>query len=281
MSSLYARRRARNAVAVTASIFVTVLGLAVLAAILFSVIGNGLAALSPRLFTESTPPPGASGGLLNAIVGSLLLNGVAVLLGTPLGILAGTYLAEYARGTAFAAAVRFISDLLLSAPSILLGLFAYQMVVLPMGHFSAWAGSVALALIVIPVVVRTTEDMLLLVPMELREAGIGLGAPYWRVVTKISYRAAGAGMLTGVLLAVARISGETAPLLFTALNNQFWSADMNAPIANLPVVIFQFAMSPYDEWRELAWAGALLITLAVLGLNVLARTLLPQSRGNG
>jgi phosphate transport system permease protein len=280
MAALYARRRARNGVAVAASIAVTLLGLAVLAAILVSVIGHGVAALSPRLFTESTPPPGSSGGLLNAIVGSLLLNLVAVAFGTPLGVLAGTYLAEFGRGTRFGSVVRFVNDLLLSAPSILLGLFAYEALVVTMGHFSGWAGSFALSLIVIPVVVRTTEDMLMLVPMELREAGIGLGAPYWRVVTMVCYRAARAGMLTGILLAVARISGETAPLLFTALNNQFWSANMNAPIANLPVVIFQFAMSPYDEWRELAWAGALLITAAVLGLNILTRAILPQSKGN-
>lgn len=280
MAALYARRRARNGVAVAASIAVTLLGLAVLAAILVSVIGHGVEALSPRLFTESTPPPGSSGGLLNAIVGSLLLNLVAVAFGTPLGVLAGTYLAEFGRGTRFGSVVRFVNDLLLSAPSILLGLFAYEALVVTMGHFSGWAGSFALSLIVIPVVVRTTEDMLLLVPMELREAGIGLGAPYWRVVTMVCFRAARAGMLTGILLAVARISGETAPLLFTALNNQFWSANMNAPIANLPVVIFQFAMSPYDEWRELAWAGALLITAAVLGLNILTRAILPQSKGN-
>lgn len=276
----YARRRARNLVAVGLSILVTLFGLAILALILVSIVRHGIAAISPALFTESTPPPGASGGLLNAIVGSLLLNTVAVVFGTPLGVMAGTYLAEFGRDSRLSDVVRFVNDMLLSAPSILLGLFAYEAMVVTLGHFSGWAGSFALSLIVIPVVVRTTEDMLLLVPMELREAGIGLGAPYWRVVSTVCYRAAGAGMLTGVLLAVARISGETAPLLFTALNNQFWSANMNAPIANLPVVIFQFAMSPYDEWRELAWAGALLITVAVLGLNILTRAALPQPKGN-
>jgi phosphate transport system permease protein len=279
-SPRYARRRARNMVAVGLSILVTLFGLVVLALILVSIVRHGIAAISPTLFTASTPPPGASGGLLNAIVGSLVLNTVAVLFGTPLGVLAGTYLAEFGRDSRLSDVVRFVNDMLLSAPSILLGLFAYEVMVVTLGHFSGWAGSFALSLIVIPVVVRTTEDMLLLVPMELREAGIGLGAPYWRVVSTVCYRAAGAGMLTGVLLAVARISGETAPLLFTALNNQFWSANMNAPIANLPVVIFQFAMSPYDEWRELAWAGALLITVAVLGLNILTRAALPQPKGN-
>jgi phosphate transport system permease protein len=277
---IYGRRRARNMVAVGASILVTVFGLAVLALILTSILRHGIAAISLTLFTESTPPPGAHGGLLNAIVGSLLLNSVAVVFGTPLGILAGTYLAEFGRGSRFSDMVRFINDMLLSAPSILLGLFAYETVVVTLGHFSGWAGSFALSLIVIPVVVRTTEDMLLLVPMELREAGIGLGAPYWRVVTMVCYRAARAGMLTGILLAVARISGETAPLLFTALNNQFFSLDLDRPMSNLPTVIFQFAMSPYDEWRDLAWAGALLITAAVLGLNIMTRAILPQSKGN-
>jgi phosphate transport system permease protein len=280
VTALYRRRRGRNAVAVALSVLVTLLGLAVLGVILVSVVHHGLSALSLRLFTESTPPPGSAGGLLNAIIGSQHINLVAVLFGTPIGILAGTYLAEFGRGGRFAAVVRFVNDMLLSAPSILLGLFAYEVLVVTMGHFSGWAGAFALSLIVIPVVVRTTEDMLLLVPMELREAAIGLGAPYWRVVGSVCYRAAGAGMLTGVLLAVARISGETAPLLFTALNNQFWSLNMNAPIANLPVVIFQFAMSPYDEWRGLAWAGALLITVTVLGLNIATRAILRQPKGS-
>jgi phosphate transport system permease protein len=220
-----------------------------------------------------TPPPGAAGGLLNPIVGSLILTVLAVLIGTPIGILAGTYMAEYGRHDRLTFIVRFINDILLSAPSIVVGLFIYEVMVAPMGHFSGLAGAVALAVIVIPVVVRTTEDMLLLVPDPLREAATALGTPRAVVIRRVCYRAARAGMLTGVLLAVARISGETAPLLFTALNNQFWSLDLNAPVSSLPVVIFQFALSPYSDWQKLAWTGALIITLAVLALSIIARAL--------
>jgi phosphate transport system permease protein len=234
---------------------------------------NGIGAISFSLVAEMTPPPGSKGGLLNAIAGSLMMTGIATAIGTPTGILAGTFLAEYARTSRFGELVRFINDILLSAPSIIVGLFVYELMVVRMSHFSAWAGSVALAIIMIPVIVRTTEDMLRLVPSALREAATALGAPKWRVIVTVAYRAAVQGMLTGVLLAVARISGETAPLLFTALNNQFWSANLNAPMANLPVVIFQFAMSPYADWQTLAWGGALLITASILVLNISARML--------
>ncbi|MBX6321559.1 MAG: phosphate ABC transporter permease PstA, partial [Rhodospirillaceae bacterium] len=220
-----------------------------------------------------TPPPGSDGGLLNAIVGSLLMTAIAVLVGTPLGLLAGTYMAEYGRHTRLTAVVRFVNDILLSAPSIVVGLFVYEVMVARMGHFSAWAGAAALAVIVVPVVVRTTEDMLLLVPDQLREAAAALGAPRCMVIARVAYRAAGAGLVTGGLLAVARVSGETAPLLFTALNNQFWSIDLDAPMASLPATIFQFALSPYEDWQRLAWAGALVITFAVLALSILARAL--------
>jgi phosphate transport system permease protein len=249
----------------------TVLGLLWLVLVLWTLLVNGIVALGPALFSQMTPPPGSSGGLLNAIFGSVLMTAIATLAGTPTGILAGTFLAEYARGSRFGDAVRFVNDILLSAPSIIIGLFVYEAVVIQIGHFSGWAGALALAIIVVPVVVRTTEDMLRLVPDSLREAAAALGAPRWKVIVMIAYRAALQGMLTGVLLAVARISGETAPLLFTALNNQFWSADLNAPLANLPVVIFQFAMSPYADWQTLAWGGALLITAAILFLNITAR----------
>ncbi|MEO7727362.1 MAG: phosphate ABC transporter permease PstA, partial [Burkholderiales bacterium] len=225
------------------------------------------------LFSQMTPPPGSAGGLLNAIVGSVLMATTATLIGTPVGILAGTYLAEYGRRGWLAPATRFINDILLSAPSIVIGLFIYSVYVAQVRHFAGWGGAFALALIVIPVVVRTTDDMLKLVPDSLREAAIALGAPNWKMVVFVSYRAARAGIITGILLAVARISGETAPLLFTALNNQFWSLNMNQPMSNLPVVIFQFAMSPYPDWHRLAWGGAILITLGVLALNIIARTL--------
>jgi len=225
------------------------------------------------VFTEMTPPPGAAGGLLNPIVGSLLMTGLAVLIGTPIGMLAGTYMAEYGRYDRLTHVVRFINDILLSAPSIVIGLFIYEVMVAPMGHFSGWAGAVALAVIVIPVVVRTTEDMLTLVPNPLREAASALGIARSIVIRRISYRAARAGMITGVLLAVARISGETAPLLFTALNNQFWNLNLNAPMPSLPVVIFQFALSPYKDWQKLAWTGALIITFSVLLLSIIARML--------
>jgi phosphate transport system permease protein len=241
--------------------------------ILGTLVYEGISGLSFAVFTEMTPPPGAAGGLLNPIMGSLILTVLAVLIGTPIGILAGTYMAEYGRYSPLTSIVRFINDILLSAPSIVIGLFIYEIVVAPMGHFSGLAGAVALAVIVIPVVVRTTEDMLLLVPNPLREAAAALGLPRAVVIWRVCYRAAQAGMITGVLLAIARITGETAPLLFTALNNQFWSLDLNAPMASLPVVIFQFALSPYKEWQQLAWTGALIVTFTVLALSIIARLL--------
>lgn len=272
-TSLYRRRRWRNYLATALSIGAAVFGLTWLVLILLVLVVKGVGGLSLAVFTEMTPPPGSAGGLLNPIVGSLILTFLAVLLGTPLGILAGTYMAEYGRYSKITMVVRFINDILLSAPSIVVGLFVYEIMVATMGHFSAWAGAVALAMIVIPVVVRTTEDMLLLVPNTLREASAALGMPQWLVIKNVAYRAARAGIITGVLLAIARITGETAPLLFTALNNQFFSWDLNAPMASLPVVIFQFALSPYADWQQLAWTGALLITAAVLGLSILARAL--------
>ena len=238
---------------------------------------NGFAALSPTLFTQTTPPPGSAGGLANAIFGSVVIVGVATFISTPIGIMAGIYLAEFGKAGWLAQVTRFINDILLSAPSIVIGLFVYTVYVAKVGHFSGWAGSAALALIAIPVVVRTTENMLRLVSGSLREAAIALGAPMWKVILKVTLKAVRGGVMTGVLLAVARMSGETAPLLFTALNNQFWSANMDQPMANLPVVIFQFAMSPFEDWKTLAWAGALLITLAVLVINILARTVFRQS----
>jgi phosphate transport system permease protein len=273
MTSLYAARRRRNGIAMGLSLAATLFGLGWLVLILGVLISEGLSGLSLRVFTEMTPPPGADGGLLNPIVGSLIMTTLAVLIGTPIGILAGTYMAEYGRYEPLTSVVRFINDILLSAPSIVIGLFIYEVMVAPMGHFSGLAGAVALAIIVIPVVVRTTEDMLLLVPNTLREAAAALGLPRAVIVTRIAYRAARAGMLTGVLLAIARISGETAPLLFTALNNQFWSVNLNAPMASLPAVIFQFALSPYKDWQKLAWTGALIITLTVLALSIVARVL--------
>jgi len=269
--SRYLRRRMTNAVAVSLAVATTLFGLFWLVWILWTLLHLGLGGLGPKLFAVSTPPPGSDGGLANAIVGSLLMTAVAVVVGAPVGVLAGTYLAEYSRAPRLASTVRFVNDILLSAPSILIGLFIYEVMVVHMGHFSGWAGAMALAIIVLPVVVRTTEDMLRLVPTSLREAAAALGAPRWKVTVMISYRAARAGIVTGILLAIARITGETAPLLFTALNNQFWSLDLNAPLANLPVVIFQFAMSPYDDWQKLAWAGSLLLTLGVLTLNIIAR----------
>ena len=269
--NLYARRRSTNTLVLALSLGATAIGVIALAAILWTLIGEGIAGMSLALFTQTTPPPGSKGGLMNAIYGSLIMTGLATLIGTPVGILAGTYLSEYARHNKLGEVVRFINDLLLSAPSIIIGLFVYELMVVRMGHFSAWAGSVALAIIVIPVVVRTSENMLNLVPIALREAAAALGAPKWKVVVMVSYRAALQGRITGVMLAVARIAGETAPLLFTALNNQFFSTNMNAPMANLPVVIFQFALSPYTDWQSLALAGALLITIAILILNILAR----------
>jgi phosphate transport system permease protein len=273
MSRIYAARRRRNGIAMVLSLTATAFGLGWLVLILGELLWNGLSGLSLSVFTEMTPPPGAAGGLLNPIMGSLILTVLAVLIGTPIGVLAGTYMAEYGRYSPLTTVVRFINDILLSAPSIVIGLFIYEIVVAPMGHFSGLAGAVALAVIVIPVVVRTTEDMLMLVPNPLREAAAALGLPRAVVIWRVCYRAAQAGMITGVLLAIARITGETAPLLFTALNNQFWSLDLNAPMASLPVVIFQFALSPYQEWQQLAWTGALIITFTVLTLSVIARIL--------
>jgi phosphate transport system permease protein len=271
-NNLYRRRKFVNKLGLFASLFAMVLGLFVLLWILFILFKNGFAGLSLAIFTESTPAPGTpGGGLANAIVGSLMMVGVSVLISTPIGILAGVYLAEFGDDNKLAAVTRFVVDIMLSAPSIVLGLFVYAVLVAQVKHFSGWAGSFALALIAIPVVLKTTENMLRLVPGSLREAAFALGAPHWKVTNYVTLRAARSGVMTGLLLALARISGETAPLLFTALNNQFFSTNMNAPMANLPVVIFQFAMSPYDNWVSLAWAGALLITLSVLVLNIIAR----------
>ena len=273
--TLYRRRQLSNKVGLTLSMGAMGLGLAVLLWILFVLFSNGLAALDWNLFTQSTPAPGSEGGgLANAIVGSLLMVGFSVLVSTPIGVFAGVYLAEYGDTSKTAELTRFVTDIMLSAPSIVLGLFVYAIAVATLGGFSGWAGSLALSLIAVPVVVRTTENMLSLVPGSLREAAFALGAPRWKVATLITLRAAKSGVVTGLLLAVARISGETAPLLFTALNNQFFNTDMTKPMANLPVVIFQFAMSPYDNWIRLAWAGALLITLSVLALNIVARVYL-------
>ena len=273
-TNLYRRRKFVNKLGLFASMLAMVLGLFVLLWILFILFKNGFAGLSLAIFTESTPAPGTpGGGLANAIVGSLMMVGVSVLISTPIGIFAGVYLAEFGDDNKLASVTRFVTDIMLSAPSIVLGLFVYAVLVAQVKHFSGWAGSLALALIAIPVVLKTTENMLRLVPGSLREAAFALGAPHWKVTNYVTLRAARAGVMTGLLLALARISGETAPLLFTALNNQFFSTNMNAPMANLPVVIFQFAMSPYDNWVSLAWAGALLITLSVLALNIVARVL--------
>lgn len=270
--TLYRKRRMTNAVGLTLSMGSMVLGLAVLTWILFVLLSQGLAALDLNLLTHDTPAPGSEGGgLRNAIVGSLMMVTFTVLISTPIGILSGIYLSEYGDESLTAGLTRFVTDLMLSAPSIVLGLFVYAIAVATVGTFSGWAGTLALSLIAVPVVVRTTENMLRLVPGSLREAAFALGAPRWKVALMVTLRAAQSGVMTGLLLAIARISGETAPLLFTALNNQFFSADMSKPLANLPVVIFQFAMSPYENWIRLAWGGALLITLAVLLLNIAAR----------
>jgi len=273
----YRRRLFVNRFNLVMSLATMAVGMGFLLWILFVLFANGFAALSPTLFTQSTPPPGSAGGLNNAIFGSVVIVVVATFVSTPIGILAGIYLAEFGKNGWLAKSTRFINDILLSAPSIVIGLFVYTVYVTKVEHFSGWAGSAALALIAIPVVVRTTENMLYLVPNSLREAAIALGAPMWKVILMVTLKAVRGGVITGILLAVARISGETAPLLFTALNNQFWSTDMNAPMANLPMVIFQFAMSPFEDWKTLAWAGALLITLTVLVLNILARTVFRQS----
>ncbi|MBE0620467.1 MAG: phosphate ABC transporter permease PstA [Burkholderiales bacterium] len=276
MNALYRRRRVINFINLGISMLTVLFGLFWLSWILWTLFAQGFNSIDLTMFTQSTPPPGSKGGLANAIFGSLLMSLLATLIGTPIGILAGTYVAEYGRRGWLAPATRFINDILLSAPSIVIGLFVYTVYVANVRHFSGWAGAFALALIVIPVVLKTTENMLRLVPDSMREAAAALGAPQWIVVSFVTLRAARAGIITGILLAVARISGETAPLLFTALNNQFWSSDMDAPMANLPMVIFQFAMSPYRDWEALAWGGALLITLSVLGLNILARIIFRQ-----
>jgi phosphate transport system permease protein len=269
----YKRRRLRSSITIGLCWAASGLGLTILGVILATLLYKGVAGLNPKVFLEMTPPPGSDGGLSNAIAGSLVMTIIGVFVGTPIGILAGTYLAEYGRYSKVSSVIRFINDILLSAPSIVTGLFIYELLVRPMGHFSAIAGAAALAVLVIPTVVRTTENMLLLVPNTLREASSALGLPQSLVIRHVAYKAARAGMITGVLLAIARVSGETAPLLFTALNNQFWSSDLNAPMASLPVVIFQYALSPYEDWQRLAWTGALLITAAVLTLSIAARWL--------
>jgi phosphate transport system permease protein len=278
MESLYRRRRTRNALALTLSFAATVFGLFWLAWILLTAFVKGVAAMNLALFTQMTPAPGSDGGLLNAFFGSLTMSLLAIAIGAPIGIAAGTYLAEYARKRAIGETIRFINDILLSAPSIVLGLFIYTIVVRAMGHFSALAGALALALIVIPVVVRTTDEMLQLVPAAMREAALSLGVPQWKMTMQVLYRSAAPGILTGVLLGLARISGETAPLLFTALNNQYWSADLLKPMASVPVVIFQYAMSPYDSWHSLAWAGAFMVTVFVLVLSLVSRAVILRNK---
>ncbi len=272
-------RKLTNVVALCLSGLATAIGLFFLGAILWTLFSNGIAGMSVALFTQNTPPPGGSGGILNAIYGSLVMTLIGILIGAPIGMLAGTYLAEYGRGSRLSAVIRFVNDVLLSAPSIIIGLFIYELLVVRMGHFSALAGGVALAVIAIPVTVRTTEDMLNLVPQGMKDASTAMGAYPWRTITSIIYPAARSGIVTGLLLAVARISGETAPLLFTALNNQFWSTNLQAPMANLPVVIFQFALSPYKNWQSLAWSGALLVTLTILLLSISARIAVSASGG--
>jgi phosphate transport system permease protein len=274
-----ARRRVADVLAFAFASFATLFGLFWLAWILWTTLIQGAAALTPTLFTQMTPPPGASGGLLNAFYGSAVMILLALFIGAPLGVAAGTYLAEHGRYSKVAAVVSFVNDILLSAPSIVIGLFVYEIVVRTQGHFSGFAGALALAMILLPIVVRTTEEALRLVPDQMREAGFALGLPRWRVTSRIIYKAALSAILTGILLGAARIAGETAPLLFTALNNQFWSGSLNAPLANVPVVIFQYAMSPYDEWHTLAWAGAFVLTIFVLGLNLLVRLLARKGIG--
>jgi phosphate transport system permease protein len=277
-------RKVKNGVFLLLSMIATMIGLACLAAILWTLISHGLAGMSSHLFTQMTPPPGSQGGLLNAIYGSAVMTLLGILIGSPIGVLAGTYLAEYGRNSRLSTVIRFINDVLLSAPSIIIGLFVYEIVVVRMGHFSAIAGALALAILAIPVTLRTTEDMLNLVPIGMKDSSAALGAYPWRTTLSVLYPAARSGIVTGLLLAIARISGETAPLLFTALNNQFWSTNLNAPMANLPVVIFQFALSPYKEWQDLAWAGALIITVTILVLSISARVLLAMlqnERGSG
>ena len=280
MNPIYKSRLRTNRIALALSLTAMGVGMASLAWILIILLMKGFGSLSVAMFTQTTPPPGSAGGLINAIVGSLMMVGSATFIATPIGILAGVYLAEFGSKGWLAPVTRFFNDIMLSAPSIVIGLFIYTVYVFNVKHFSGWAGTLALSLLAVPVVVRTTENMLKLVPNSLREAAIALGAPMWKVVLLVTLRAARSGVMTGILLAIARISGETAPLLFTALNNQFWSLDMNAPMANLPTVIFQFAMSPYENWQDLAWGGALIITLAVLGLNTFARVAMRQTKTN-
>jgi phosphate transport system permease protein len=280
MFDLYLRRRIINSLGLGISVLAMLFGLFWLGWILWTLLEHGLPGLGMHVFTQTTPPPGSAGGLINAIFGSLMMVIIATFIGTPIGILAGTYLAEFGQRGWLAPVTRFINDVLLSAPSIVIGLFIYEVYVMKIGHFSGWGGTLALSIIVIPVVIRTTENMLRLIPNSLREAAAALGTPQWKIINFVTLRAARAGILTGVLLAVARISGETAPLLFTALNNQFWNSDMNQPMANLPVVIFQFAMSPYADWQSLAWTGALLITMSVLTLNIVARIMFRQNKSS-
>jgi phosphate transport system permease protein len=276
--NLYRRRRIKNGIALSLSLAATAFGLFWLAWILLTAFSNGVAAMNLALFTQMTPPPGSDGGLLNAFFGSALMSLLAILIGAPIGIAAGTYLAEYARTRAIGQSIRFINDILLSAPSIVLGLFVYTLVVATTGHFSGFAGALALALIVLPVVVRTTDEMLQLVPSAMREAALSLGVPQWKMTMQVLYRSAAPGILTGVLLGLARISGETAPLLFTALNNQYWNADLSKPMASVPVVIFQYAMSPYDSWHSLAWAGAFMVTIFVLVLSLVSRAVILRKK---
>jgi phosphate transport system permease protein len=280
MHPVILRRQIVNVVAMISAALATLFGLFWLAWILWTTVSRGAAALEPTLFTRMTPPPGEDGGLLNAFAGSLAMIVLAIVIGTPIGVLAGTYLAEFARRRRLGAVIRFVNDILLSAPSIVIGLFIYELAVRPAGHFSGYAGGLALAMILLPVVVRTSDEALQLVPDALREAGLALGLPRWKITTTVLYRAASTGIITGILLGVARISGETAPLLFTALNNQYWSGDLATPLANVPVVIFQFAMSPYDSWHALAWAGALVVTLFVLALGIIARAAFRQRHFN-
>ena len=275
---LYRNRRVKNAIALGLSGLATLFGLFWLVWILWTTLRTGLAAMKPSLFTQMTPPPGSDGGLANALFGSAIMSLGAILIGTPIGVAAGTYLAEFAKKRAIGEAIRFVNDILLSAPSIVLGLFVYTLVVRQTGHFSGYAGALALALIVLPVVVRTTDEMLQLVPSQMREAALSLGVPQWKVTLQVLYRSALPGIMTGILLALARISGETAPLLFTALNNQYWTNDLNSPMASVPVVIFQYAMSPYESWHSLAWAGAFVVTVFVLLLSVLSRAILLRNK---
>jgi len=275
---IYLKRRITHIVAMVAACGAMIFGLTFLFAILWTLLEKGLPALNFKTFTEMTPPPGEHGGLLNAIAGSVVMTLLGTVMGTPIGILAGTYLSEYGEGNRFASVVRFINGILLSTPSVVVGFFVYALVVMKIGHFSALAGSVALAVILVPIVTNSTENMLKLVPGSLREASAALGAPKWQTIVMVTYPSAKAGLMTGILLGIARISGESAPLLFTALNNQFWSLNVNKAMANLPVTIFQFAMSPYEDWQSLAWTGALIITLGVLLLNIIARVVLRRTQ---